>query len=238
MIEGRFKDFNVSLLRNDVSQVLKLARQSYENYLIRSCKKDLDSAVIYYLEAIKLDPSVSEAYCKLASLQLENGQIDVNCALEECRKAMKIDPNSSLARLYAGHFLKAAGRFDEAEKEFLEAIKINKFFCAKPRIALGVTLIQKMRRTNSGMQELARGLYYFGSGLTMVLWDYNVIRMLYRSLAIDINLISAKFSGHICKKLKKYDQVIKIYEDAAERIGGEKIHTVRTAGIGNHSGLE
>ncbi|OGI22006.1 MAG: hypothetical protein A2287_10485 [Candidatus Melainabacteria bacterium RIFOXYA12_FULL_32_12] len=219
MIEGRFKDLNISLSGNDVSLVLKLARQSHENYLIRSLEKDLESAVLYYLEAIKLDPSIPEAYCKLASLLWEKGQIDVDSALDECRKAMKIDPNSSVARLYAGNFLKAAGRFEEAEKEFLEAIKINKFFSAKPRIALGVNIIQKMQTSASNINELARGLYYFCSGIVMILWDYNSLRMLCRSIIEDIKLLSIKFNVNLFKKLKKYDQAIRIYEDAAERTG-------------------
>ena len=218
MIKGRLQDQELFVSELDVNHILKLAKQSHENYLIKSREKDLEQAIDYYLEAIQMDPSVSEAYCKLASLLWDRGRIDINSALEQCEKAIKLDPNSSTARLYLGYFLKASGRFEEAEKEFIESIKLN-FLSAKPRIALGSTIVQKMRFTGPSLFALCRGLYYFSTGMIMITCDFGTIRMLFKSIMEDLNMLSYKFKGTLFKKIKNYDQVVKIYENAAEKTG-------------------
>ncbi|MFH0703096.1 MAG: tetratricopeptide repeat protein [bacterium] len=222
MIKGRLKDQQI-LTEINVSDVLKLAKQSHENYLIRDSKKDLESAIDYYLEAIKIDPSISEAYYKLASLLWEKGQIDINYALEQCEKAIKLDPDSSTARLYLGYFLRAAGRLEEAEKEFRSSIELNKIFSAKPRIALGTTIIQKIRTNKPNLAEFISGMYYFFSGIIMIFWDFGAVRVLYRSILEDIGILLYKFSGALYRKFKIYNQAIKIYENAAEKTGKTSI---------------
>ena len=236
MTKGRLKDRNDILYPVTANQILKLANQAHEKYLIRSCNKDLENAIDYYIKVIKIDPSISEAYYRLASLLWEKGEIDINAALEQCSKAIKLDPDSSAARLYLGYFLKAAGRFEEAEKEFIQSIKLNRFFSAKPRIALGITIINKIRHSKTTIIGAMRGLYFFLSGITMMLWDFNILAVLYKSIIEDINISSYRWNGVFFKKIKDFDKAKKIYECAAQKTGKKDMFYSEIADLSIESG--
>jgi tetratricopeptide (TPR) repeat protein len=219
MIEGRLRDDLTSLPQVSISQILKLAKKSHENYLVRSSVKDLETAVSYYIEAMKIDPSIPEPYCRLASLLWEKGQIDTGAALKECRKAVKIDPESSVARLYLGYFLKVAEKFDEAESELLTAVKMDGIFSSKARVALGLTIIQKARSCRSDFKDIIRGLHYFASGMLLMMLDVNAIRVFARSFVEELHTVWLRLNGSFHKRFKNYDEAIKVYENAAERTG-------------------
>lgn len=220
MIKGRLKDLSAAVSKINVNEILNLAKRYHENYLIRSSEKDLDNAILYYLEVIKIEPSMSEAYCKLASLMLEKGDIDIDSALEECSKAKKLDLNSSAASLYSGYFLKADGRFDEAEAEFKSAIELNGFLSAKPRIALGATIIEKLHTLEKfNFKEFLRGMYYFCSGIMMISFDSDIVRLICKSILEDIRVLFFKFNGSLYKNFKNYEKAVKVYENAAESTG-------------------
>jgi len=220
MIKGRLSARGESLVcNNDISQVLKQAKQAYENYLIRSSERDLECAVNYYMEAIKIDPSIAEAYCKLASLLLKKGQIDIVAALDECKRAQHIDPESPIPRLYSGYFLKAAGRYTDAEKEFHAAIKLGGIFCAKPRIALGATIFKRLGSENPNIYDFISGFHYFCSGVLLELLDFGTIKMLFKGAMEDLNYYIFRFNGLLCKKFKNYRKAVEIYEEAAEKTG-------------------
>ena len=55
--------------------ILEKARTAHEKYLIKQQESDLETAIEYYVEAIKSSPASSEAYYRLASLLLIKGQI-------------------------------------------------------------------------------------------------------------------------------------------------------------------
>lgn len=219
MLNGRLKDRNDNLSQGNANQILQLANQAHEKYLIRSCDKDLENAIDYYIKAIIIDPSISEAYYRLASLLWEKGEIDINSALEQCQKAITLDPNSSTARLYLGYFLKAAGRLEEAEEEFIKSIKLNRFFSAKPRIALGSTIINKISNSKPTLTGFLRGLYFSLSGIAMILWDLKVLAVFYKSLRENVNVSTYKWNGAFCKKMKKFEKAKKLYEFAAQKTG-------------------
>lgn len=215
------KTFDGNLLSKEasLSQILKLAKQSHENYLIKDSEKELKKAIEYYLEVIRIKPSLPEAYYKLASLLWENGSIDLNYAMEQCKKAVDLDPNSSAARLHLGYFLKASGMYEEAEKELKLAIKLNPLASAKPRITLGLNLIQQAQKDTPDFREFLQGIYYFVTGAMMLLWDFGSIKVLLKSAMEDIKLANYQMSGKLHKKLKNYNAAIKVYEDAAEKTG-------------------
>ena len=88
---------NANLLLNE-------AREAHEKYLIKQQEADLEKAIEYYIDAIKLDPGLSESYYRLASLLLIKGQITVEGALEQCRTAISLEPGNVNAHIYSGYF--------------------------------------------------------------------------------------------------------------------------------------
>jgi tetratricopeptide (TPR) repeat protein len=215
MLKGRLIDQETAN-NTDIKNILKLAKHSHEEYLIRARESDLESALIYYFQAIKIDPSISEAYYKLASLMWEKGQIDLYSAIEQCEKAIKLDPKSPTARLYFGYFLKAAGKFEEAEEEFKHSIKLGGIFYAKPRIALGSTIIENSRTNTPSMYDFTRGMCHFISGIVLIFCDFNAIKMFCKSVIEDVRLSIFDFKANVFKKFNKMDKVVEIYEKAAE----------------------
>jgi len=230
MLKGRLKDQDNSI-NTDIQKILILAKEAHEDYLIRAKESDLENALLYYFQAIKIDPSISEAYYKLASLMWEKGQIDLKSALEQCEKAVSLDPSSPTARLYFGYFLKTAGKFNEAEDEFKNAIKLGGIFYAKPRIALGSTIIQKTRTTTPSLYEFSRGMYHFLSGIMLILWDLNAIKMFSKSVIEDIRLSAFDIKANIFKRFNKIDKVVEIYENAAEHTGKNELFYSKIADL-------
>lgn len=215
MLKGRLIDQDKTADK-DIKQILKLAKKSHEEYLIRAKESDLENALIYYFQAIKIDPSISEAYYKLASLMWEKGQIDLHTAIEQCEKAINLDPKSATARLYFGYFLKAAGKYNEAEEQFKKSIAMGGIFYAKPRIALGSTIIENFKINTPSMYEFSRGICHFISGIVLIFFDLNAIKIFCKSVMEDIRLSIFDFKAGIFKKFNKIDKVVEIYEKAAE----------------------
>lgn len=203
----------------DINHILDLAQKSHESYLIRSNQNDLDKALVYYLEAIKLNPSIPHVYYKLASLLWEKGDIDISSAIQKCKKAIELDSKSSNARLYLGYFLKAAGNYKEAEKAFKISIKLAGLRSSKPRITLGLTIIQRLQQSDFNLIDFIKGIHYFSTGVIMASYDYDVIRMFYKTAAEDFSLFRYKFKAGFYKKTGNFSKTIETYEKAAIRTG-------------------
>lgn len=236
MLNERLKDLQTLVSEPDVYKILKLAQQSHENYLVRSTENDLDTAVLYYLEVIKIDPSISEVYYKLASLLWEKGQIDISSAIEQCEKAVELDPNSSMARLYLGYFLKTAGKYNDAEKQFKLAVKLKPLRSGKARIALASTIVQRINSSNKNFVELANSLYYLISGVGILSLDFDTYRVFYRSLVEDINTLNYKVSGILFRRFRNYNLATKVYKSAALQTGKKEIFYSEIANIAIESG--
>ena len=138
----------------NVLNTLEKARIYHEKYLLRSNSADLENAVHYYIQAIKLNPQIPETYYRLASLMFENGQISLDSAIEQCKIAVDIAPDNPNAHLYTGYFLKLAHDFEEAEKEFKDAIKINPVNSARPRLILASMLYEKINNVKVKFQQV------------------------------------------------------------------------------------
>lgn len=207
----------------DAKAVLELARKAHEKYLIKLHKDDLNEAIEYYITTIKLDPNVAETYYRLASLLWENGEITLSAAIEQCKSAVSISPNNPNARLYTGYFLNIAQQYDEAEKEFKEAIKINPLMAARPRLTLAMMFFNKMQHSKPNFKEFTKSMYYLCSGSLTMCWDYPSIRMLYKGFKEAFSILSYNFLGVILEKTKNYSLAIKTYDLAAEKTGKDEL---------------
>lgn len=209
--------------REDITQILELARKSHESYLLRNNNKDLDNAVNYYIQAIKQNPEIPEIYYRLASLLWENGQISLDSAIEQCRIAINIDPKNSNAHIYTGYFLKLANNLDEAERELKNAININPIMSARPRLILAAMLYQKIHATKLSFVEFIKMVYYACSGCLTVLWDLPSLKMLYKNITNDAKVMFYKSYGTFLEKVKKPSQAIQTYDDGAEYTGHNEL---------------
>ena len=124
---------------------LEKARLYHEKYLIKQQDKDLENAISLYVDTIKLDPAIPEAYYRLASLLFEKGQITVHGAIEQCRTALTLSPDNANAHIYTGYFLGVSGDYEAAAMEFRAAIKKSGLNSARPRLFLAKMIWNKSR---------------------------------------------------------------------------------------------
>ena len=202
---------------------LELARQAHERYLLRMSHEDLNEAIDYYIQTIKTDPTLSETYYRMASLLFEDGQIGIETAIEQCKCAIALDPQNYNARLYTGHFLKLAEQFDEAEKEFTEAVKITPFSSARARLVLSMLLLQKMSAKKLSFLDFIKSMYYMFSGSIMALFDYGTLRMLYKSFSDDFSVFAYKLTGEFLQKIKSDKLALKTYDKAILKTGRNEL---------------
>ena len=76
------------------------------------------------LKAIALDPTLADAHASLA-LVLGEFEFDFVEAEKACRRAVELNPNSSLAHQYYGGMMAQLGRHAEAEIMFLKAFELD-----------------------------------------------------------------------------------------------------------------
>ena len=203
--------FTQTLSSASPSVILEEAREAHENYLIGQQETDLEQAIEKYVDAIKADPSMPESYYRLASLLLVKGQISVDGALEQCKTALTLEPGNSNAHIYSGYFQCLNGDFDEAEKEFHQAISTSGKNSARPRLFLSKMLFSKIKSHNSSVKDLMKFLYYFLSGSVMIMWDCPSIKMFCRFLANDFSVFSYKTLGETLEKMKLFPSALDAY---------------------------
>ena len=213
--EDKISDEN----KSNVMNTLEKARIFHEKYLLRNNSSDLENAVSYYIQAIKQNPQIPETYYRLASLLFENGEISLDSAIEQCKTAIDIDPKNTNAHLYTGYFLKLAYDFEEAEKEFKNAIKINPLNAARPRIILAAMLYEKINNVKPSFVDFLRMVYYACSGYLSVLWDFASLKMFYKNITDDAKVVAYKAYGSFLEKIKNSSLAVATYDSAAESIG-------------------
>lgn len=195
------------------------ARKHHELYLLKGSRIELDSAVDSYIDAIKYNPNISEAYYRLASLLWDKGEINLSSAIEQCISAVNISPDNPNARIYAGYFLEIAKQYAEAEKEYKAAIKINPFKAARSRLSLASLYMDKMHNNGINAKDLSLSLYYMLSGSLSIALDYPSVKMLYKNIGKNISVIFYDFLGSIYEKTKNYTKAVKTYDAAANSVG-------------------
>lgn len=204
---------------NDVNAARKLeeAREAHENYLIRQQENDLEHAIECYVDAIKINPALSESYYRLASLLLIKGQITVDGALEQCKTALTLEPKSVNAHIYSGYFQCLNGDFEEAEKEFTLAIANAGKNSARPRLFMSKILFSKIKNRGSSIKDMVKFLYYLLSGSMMIMWDCPSIKMFCKFLANDFSVFSYKTIGETFEKMKLFPSALEAYSKGLEK---------------------
>lgn len=193
---------------------LEKARIAHENYLIRQQNSDLQEAIEYYIDAVKYDPSMPEAYYRLATLMWEQGQISLDTAIEQCKTAVSLAPQNVNAHLYTGFFMKLAQDFKSAEQEFKSAIKMGKFKSGRPRLILSQSILQKINSQNASAGDYLNFLYYFLSGSIMLAWDRPSMKMFYKNISDDFSVFTFNTVGKFLEKFKLYPSAEVVYKQA------------------------
>ena len=203
---------------------MEFARKYHEQYLIKGKKSDLDNAVDNYIDAIKFNPNIAEAYYRLATLLWDKGEINLSSAIEQCKSAINISPSNPNARIYAAYFLEMAKKYDEAEKELKEAIKLSPFKSARSRLSLASMYIDKMHDTNLNAKDLSQSLYYMLSGSLSIPLDNSSMKMLYKNISKNFSLIFYDLLGKVLEKTKNYSMAVKAYDVAANSTGRNEVY--------------
>lgn len=193
---------------------LEKAREAHEKYLVRLQNCDLQEAIEHYIDAVKYDPAMPEAYYRLATLMWEQGQISVDTAIEQCKTAVSLAPQNINAHLYTGFFMKLAQDFKSAEQEFKSAIKMGKLKSARPRLILSQSILQKINTQNGTASDYMNFLYYFLSGSIMLAWDKPSMKMFYKNISDDFSVFTYNTVGKFLEKIKMYPTAENVYKQA------------------------
>ncbi|MFI3299835.1 MAG: tetratricopeptide repeat protein [Candidatus Gastranaerophilales bacterium] len=194
--------------------VLELARLAHEKYLIRQQNSDLQEAIEYYIDAVKLDPMMPEAYYRLATLMFEQGQISLDTAIEQCKTAITLAPDNVNAHIYTGFFMKLAQNFEDAEQEFKSAISMDNLKSARPRLILSQSILQKINSKDASAKDYMDFLYYFVSGSVMLTWDKPAMKMFYKNISDDLSVFKFNSLGKILEKFKMNNVAENVYRKA------------------------
>ena len=207
-------------------KTLELAVEAHQRYLLKATNEDLTTAINCYIETIKEDPDQTSAYYRLATLLHKNGQIGVESAIEQCKKAVKINPNDANAHMYLGYFLSLNSEFNKAKEEFKTAIKL-KPSASRTRLVLALTCLEKIKNSTEKktVNDFTNALYYGITGTLMSLFDKASIKMLLRNINDDINFTKYKAIGEFFEKINSEKKAYDVYLNAVED-NPEPIYTV------------
>lgn len=231
MLEQAIIRSNLALSLEKAQNSLEKARKAHERYLIKLQEQDLQEAIEYYIDAIKMDPSMPESYYRLASLMWENGQIGLQTAIEQCKTAISLAPKNINAHMYAGYFMKLANDYKSAEEEFKSAIKIGGLNSSRPRLILSLSILQRMNVEKVTIKEFAKCLYYLVTGSLTFAWDFAFLKMLYSNFSEAFSVLYYKSSGEFFEKCKNYEEAAKVYKNAIEKTKRDEVFYHKLADI-------
>lgn len=201
---------------DEFSNVIEKARTAHQSYIIKQQTRDLENAIEYYIEAIRMDSRVSEPYYRLASLMYEKGQISVETAIDQCKTAITLEPDNANAHIYMGYFLSMADNFKDAQKEFSLAIKSANFNSARPRLFLSNLIRQEMLVEGKTFTGMLKYVYYLLSGSMLLVCDKAAIKMMIESFMDNISVFSYKTIGETFERAKMFNNAFKTYSAAME----------------------
>ncbi|MBO6088557.1 tetratricopeptide repeat protein [bacterium] len=204
----------VSANPEKAKEFLEKARLAHEKYLVCQQNSDLQEAIEFYIDAVKYDPSMPEAYYRLATLMWEQGQISIETAIEQCKTAISLAPKNINAHMYTGFFMKLAEDFKSAEEEFKSAIKVGKLNSARPRLILSQAILQKINSKSATPTDYLSFLYYFISGSLMLAWDRPSMRMFYKNVSDNFSVFTYNTVGKFLEKFKLYPSAENVYRKA------------------------
>jgi protein O-mannosyl-transferase len=120
----------------------------YNLGLIMQERAEPDSAIDYYIRALKIKPDYPEAFVNLGNIHRQRG--DTLRAVSSYRKAIELQPSYALARENLAGLLLAWGKTEEAIAEYRAALDIN------PRSAgtlYGLSMAYRARRDRVAERE-------------------------------------------------------------------------------------
>ena len=195
---------------------LEKARIAHEKYLVCQQNCDLQKAIEYYIDSVKYDPTIAEAYYRLATLMWEQGQISIETAIEQCKTAISLAPKNINAHMYTGFFMRLAQDFKSAENEFKSAIKMDRLKSARPRLILSQSILQKINSKDGKFSDYLSFVYYFISGSLMLAWDKPTMKMFYKNMSDDFSVFTYNTVGKFLEKFKLYPNAETLYKKAID----------------------
>ena len=206
----------------NAENTLDKAVAAHQRYLLKSANEDLSEAINCYIETIKENPKEISAYYHLATLLHKDGQIGVQSAIEQCSKAVRLNPDDANAHMYLGYFLSLNHNFDEAKEEFQTALKLNPNK-SRTRLALALTMMEKIKSNNKGsIQDVTNALYYGVTGTLMSLFDKSCIKMVCQNIKDDFNFTKYKTVGGFLEKIhsdkKAYNTYLSVVDNSKKSI--------------------
>ncbi|MBR5305111.1 MAG: tetratricopeptide repeat protein [Candidatus Gastranaerophilales bacterium] len=215
--KSKFPQKEDDIIMTNAQKTLEKAVEAHQRYLLKSTNEDLTTAINCYIESIKENPDQSSAYYRLATLLHKNGQIGVENAIEQCHRAIELNPTDANAHMYLGYFLSLNQQFDEAKKEFKEAIKL-KPSTSRTRLVLALTCLEKIRNATckKSIKDYTNALYYGLTGTLMSVFDTASIKMFCQNLADDLNFAKYKAVGDFYEKINSEKKAYNIYLSAVD----------------------
>ncbi|MBR1753646.1 tetratricopeptide repeat protein [bacterium] len=198
------------------SIVFETARKYHENYLLKSQEQDLQEAIENYVEVLTLNPEHAQCYYRLASLMYESGQITLESTIEQCQKAIALNPKNINAYIYAGYYLEQAQNYTAAEKIFKDAIKLTPFKSARARLILASTIRRKLEQQGFNPIEASKAFYYTLTGCLTLVTDFSALKMISKSFADDTIFKFYQAVGTILEKFNTY-KVLDFYKKSIQK---------------------
>ncbi len=200
-------------------QSLENARIAHERYLLKGQNADLLEAVNQYLLTLEANPKISESYYRLASLMLENKEIDLENAIEQCKVAISVAPKNSDAHLYTAFFMEKAGDFEAASVEYEKAIKFGGLNSSRARLLYSSGILSQIDNKNLSLFKLHKFLYHLVSGILLSAIDKKSLKMLFKNTADAVLVNVYKTLGVMFEGINGFKSSLKIYKKAVEKTG-------------------
>ena len=201
----------------NAQNTLEKAVEAHQRYLLKSTNEDLTTAINCYIETIKENPEATSAYYHLATLLHNNGQIGVDHAIEQCSRAVELNPKDANAHMYLGYFLSLKQEFEKAKEEFKTAIKL-KPATSRTRLVLALTCLEKIKNSTDKktIGDFTNAFYYGLTGSLMSIFDKASIKMLYQNFVDDLNFTKHRVIGNFFEKINSEKKAYNIYLSAVD----------------------
>ncbi len=226
-------NFNELSPEKESEILISQATAAHQQYILRANNEDLINAINLYIKAIKINPDIPSAYYRLASLMHESGQIGLEGALEQCRRAVELDPRSASARMYLGYFLSQNGEYEEAKEQFKAAMKLKPTSSHRARLAMALAFLEK-RKQNEGSADFisfSKAMFYIFSGSFLFLFDRANIKMFCKNIINDLNFAKYRAVGKILEKTNLDKNAYQLYSDALDNTKNAPLFYEKMAGI-------
>jgi len=228
---------DINNIEDNKTDLLSKATFAHQQYLIKSNNEDLIKAINYYIQVIKKDPNVSSAYYRLASLMHESGQIGIDGALEQCRRAVEIDPDNPNARMYLGYFLSQNGEYDAAKEQFKRAIKLRPFSSYRAKMVMALDILEKISQNKGNPQKennlisFSKAMFYILSSSLFFLFDKAGMKMFCKNIINDLNFARYNAVGTLLEKTNFDKDAYEVYSDAVDNTKNAPLFYEKMANI-------